>query len=131
MDMDVMKKTVEKIELVKPLTLEELYQMMMENSNKFPGKFKLKKGLSGKAIDFDVFMKTEPKITLKDNVVTIRRIGNSTSVGIGNMPAMDFKAIKQTIGSVKEGGMGKAVSGGAEYFSQVCDAMQELLQNYL
>lgn len=130
MNMDIMKKTVEKIELKKSLTLEEIYQLMMESSKSFPGKFKLKKGLIGKAINFDVFMKTEPKITLKAKVVTIRRIGSTTSVGIGSMPAMNFKAIEQTVASVKDGGLGKAVTGGAEYFSQVCDAMQELLKDY-
>jgi len=128
MDMKTMQKTVEKIVLQEPITLEELHELMKQNSENMPGKFKFKKGLFGKSILFDVFMQTQPRITVKENTVTVRRMGNSTSVGVGNMPAMDFKAMKQTAQAVKGGGLGKAVSGGAEYFVSVCDAMVELLQ---
>lgn len=128
MDMKALQKTVDKIVLSEAMTLEQLHELMVQNSEKMPGKFKLKKGLFGKAILFDVFMQTQPRITIKDNTVTIRRMGNSTTVGIGNMPKMDFKDMKQRIGAVKEGGLGKAVSGGAEYFGKACDAMQELLK---
>ncbi len=130
MDMDVLTKTVEKIELKNSISLEEINDLMLENAEKFPGKFKLKKGLMGKAINFDVFMQTQPKITIKDKIVTIRRVGNSTSVGIGNMPSMDFKDLKQRVNAVKDGGLGKAVSGGADYFSSVCDVMQDILKSY-
>lgn len=128
MDMKVLQKSVEKIELNQAITIEELYDVMIENSDKLPGKFKLKKGLMGKAILFDVFMQTQPRITVKDNTITIRRIENKTSVGIGNLPSMDFKDIKQRTKAVKEGGFSKAISGGAEYFTSVCDSMIELLE---
>jgi len=38
------------------------------------------------------------------------------------------KAIKQTAQAVKSGGYSKAISGGAEYFGSVCDAMRDLLE---
>lgn len=131
MDMKVLQKTVEKIVLKEPISLEKLYELMIENQEKMPGKFKLKKGIIGKSILFDVFMKTQPKITLKENTIIIRRVGNTTSVGVGNMPAMDFKAIKQSVQAVKEGGLSKSVSGGAEYFGNVCNATREILKNYI
>lgn len=130
MKMDALSKNVEKIELKQAMTLEELYELMMENSEKMPEKFKLKKGLMGKAIEFNVIMQTVPRITVKDNIVTIRRMGKSTQVGIGNMPSLDFKDLKQRAKAVKEGGLGKAISGGADYFVSVCDAMVELLTTY-
>lgn len=130
MKMDVLSKNVEKIKLKNPMTLDQLYELMMQNIEKMPGKFKLKKGIMGKAILFDVIMQTQPRITVKDNIVTVRRMGNSTSVGVGNMPSVDFKDMKQRAQAVKEGGFSKAISGGAEYFGSVCDAMVELLQTH-
>lgn len=129
MDINVLKKTTEKITLKDPMTIEELYELMMQNSDKMPGKFKFKKGLLGKSIMFDVFMQNQPRITVKDDLVTIRRMGNKTSVGIGDLPSMDFKAIKEGFEAVKDGGISKVVSGGAEYFVSVCDAMLALLSN--
>ncbi|HZK28493.1 MAG TPA: hypothetical protein VFD00_13235 [Thermoclostridium sp.] len=130
MKMDVLSKSVEKINLKESMTLEQLYDLMKQNSEKMPGKFKLKKGLFGKSILFDVVMQTQPRITVKNNLVTVRRMNNSTSVGVGNMPTMDFKDMKQRAKAVKEGGFGKAISGGAEYFGSACDAMVELLKTY-
>ena len=129
MDMNVLMKTVEKITLTEPITLEQLYELMMKNNDKIPEKFKLKKGLMGKSILFDVFMQTQPCLTVKDNTVTVRRMGNKTEVGIGDMPSLDFKAIKQGLGAVKEGGLSKSISGGAEYFVRICDIMNEILKD--
>ena len=78
MDMNVLTKTVEKITLNEAMTLEQLYELMTQNIDKMPKGFKLKKGLMGKSILFDVFMQTQPKITVKDNLVTIRRMGKET-----------------------------------------------------
>lgn len=130
MKMDVLSKNVQKITLKEAMTLEEMYDLMKTNSEKLPEKFKLKKGILGKSINFEVVMQTEPKITIKDNIVTIRRMGNSTEVGIGKMPSLDFKDLKQRTQAVKEGGFGKAISGGADYFGSVCDAMVDLLKPY-
>lgn len=130
MNMDVMKKNVEKITLKEAMTLEELYDLMKANQEELPGKFKLKKGLMGKSINFDVFMQTQPKVTVKDKVVTIRRMGSSTKVGVGSMPSMDIKNMKQQFQAVKEGGIKKSITGGAEYFVGVCNAMVELLAPY-
>lgn len=127
MNMDVMKKSVEKITLKEEMSLDQLYDLMKENQEELPAKFKLKKGLMGKSINFDVFMQTEPRITVKDKVVTIRRMGSSTKVGIGSMPSLDYKDMKQRVKAVKDGGIKKSVTGGAEYFVGVCNAMVELL----
>lgn len=131
MDMKVLKKTVEKIVLRETMTLEQLYEFMMQNATKLPGGFKLKKGLFDKAIFFDVFMQQQPKITVRGKTITVRRMGNKSFSGIGNMPTLDFKAIKQTAQAVKDGGLNKSISGGAEYFANVCDAMRELLKTRL
>lgn len=125
-----LSKTVEKIKLKEDMTLEELYKLMMESSESLPGKFKLKKGLMGKSILFDVFMQTQPRITVKDKLVTIRLMGNSTEVGIGKMPSLDFKDLKQRTQAIKDGEWGKAATGGPQYFVNVCDAMVELLKPY-
>lgn len=125
-----LSKTVEKIKLREEMDLNELNDIMLENTGKLPAGFKLKKGLTGKAILFDTNMQVQPRVTVKDKEVTIRLMGNSTSVGIGNMPSMDFKDLKQRAKAVKEGGIGKAVTGGNEYFISVCDAMVELLKPY-
>lgn len=125
-----LSKTVEKINLKEDMTLEELNDFMMKNAESLPAKFKLKKSFMGKAILFDTNMQVQPRVTVKDKEVTIRLMGNSTSVGIGNMPSMDFKDLKQRAKAVKEGGIGKAVTGGNEYFISICDAMVELLSPY-
>ncbi|MDY0236600.1 MAG: hypothetical protein RBR71_11245 [Gudongella sp.] len=123
-------KTVEKINLKEEMSLEELNDFMMENTEKLPAKFKLKKSIIGKAILFDTNMQVEPRVTVKDKEITIRYMENSTSVGIGNAPSLDFKDLKQRAKAVKEGGFGKAVTGGPEYFISICDAMVELLKPY-
>jgi hypothetical protein len=131
MNINVMKKTVEKIVLREPITLEYLYELMIQTPAKLPGSFKLKKGLMSKSIYFDVFVQEQPRITVKGNTVTVRRMRKKSNVGIGNMPSMDFKAMKQTAQAVKDGGFTKSISGGAEYFVSVCDAMRELLKSRL
>lgn len=130
MNMDQLTKSVEKINLKKAMTLDELYDLMMKNSTELPGKFKLKKGMMGKSILFDVKMQMQPRITVKDNLVTIRKMGKSTKVGMGEMPSMDFKDLKQRTKAVKEGGFKKAVTGSQDYFVEVCDSMVELLASY-
>ena len=94
-----------------------------------PGKFKLKKGLFGKSILFDVYMQTQPRVTVKENVVTVRRVNSSTTVSVGGSPSIDFKDMKQRVGAFKEGGLKQAAFGGQDYFNGVCDAMREVLKD--
>lgn len=129
MDLKTMQKSSEKFTLRDSITLDELHGLMTQNDAEFPGRFKLKKGLFGKSITFDVVMQTLPKVTVKDNLVTVRRFRSSSTVSVGGMPAMDFKAMSQTSDAIKSGGLGKAVTGGQEYFLSVCDAMRALLAN--
>jgi len=125
MDMKTMSKTVEKFTLREPVTLEDLYALMTQRwTAQLPGNFKLKKGLFGKSIQFDVYMNMQPKVTVKDNVVTVRRWESSTQVN-----GIDFKAATQRIDALGSGGLKKAAFGGLEYFIGVCDAMRELLSD--
>ena len=120
-----MSKVVEKFTLKDSMTIDELYQLMTERwTAEMPGKFKRKKGLLGNYIQFDVYMLILPVVTVKGNVVTVRRQSQSTQVG-----GVDFKETKQRINAAKEGGLKKAATGGMEYFLDVCNAMREILQD--
>ena len=113
MDMKALSKTVEKFTLAEPMTLEELHQLMTQRwTAELPGRFKLKKGLLGKSITFDVYMQTQPRVTVKGNLVTVRRISNSTKVSVGGSPGIDFKDMKQRVTVAREGGINKAASVG-------------------
>ena len=130
MDIKTMQKAVEKYTLREPMTLDELHQLMTQRWNaELPGTFKLKKGLLGKSIQFDVYMQVQPKVTIKDNVVTCRKFTNATEVSVGKSPSIDIKNAKQRIDAAKEGGVKKAALGGVEYFLGVCDAMREVLMD--
>ncbi|MEA5003599.1 MAG: hypothetical protein VB081_08880 [Christensenella sp.] len=132
MDLKAMQKAVEKFTLKEPMTLEELYDLMKQRWNaELPGTFQLKKGLMGKSILFDVYMQVQPKVTIKDNVVTVRKISNSTSVSVGGGPGVDIKASAEYKKAFKEGGFKDAISGGPAYFNGVCDAMREILSDLI
>jgi hypothetical protein len=120
-----MGKRVEKFTLKEALTIDELYQLMNQRwTANMPGKFKLKKGLFGKRIQFDVYMLMLPVVTVKGNVVTVRRQEQSTKVG-----GVDFKEAKQRMAAAKEGGLKKAATGGVEYFFDVRNAMRDILND--
>ncbi|MDL2238234.1 hypothetical protein LJC56_10500 [Christensenellaceae bacterium OttesenSCG-928-K19] len=110
---------VMKIKLKEPMAIEELYNLMTESqTTAFPRRFKLKGGLLGKSIQFDVYLQVQPTITVKDHTITIRRIEKSTSVG-----GIDFKAMSQSIGGLAKGDF----SSGVDYFMNVYDRVCELL----
>jgi hypothetical protein len=130
MNMKAMNKGVEKYTLSAPMTLDELYQLMTQRwTAEMPGKFKLKKGIFGERILFDVYIQIQPRVTVKENVVTVRRMQNSTKVSVGGMPGVDIKDMKQRMAAAKEGGLKKAALGGQEYFNSVCDAMRDVLKD--
>ena len=118
----------EKFTLKDPISLEELYELMARNETDFPGRFRLKKGLFGKSIVFDIYMTIKPSIRVKDNIVKITALQQSSSVKVGNMPSIDIKATKQVLQATKEGGLGKALTGGPEYYNSIADTLRELLQ---
>ena len=125
MNLKEMSKIVEKFTLKESMTIDELHQLMTERwTAEMPGKFKLKKGLFGKRIEFDVYMQILPRVSVKGNVVTVRRQQQSTQVG-----GVDFKDAKQRMAAAKEGGLKKAAMGGMEYFVNVRNAMREILQD--
>jgi hypothetical protein len=122
-----MSKSSEKFTLREPITIEALYQLMTERwSAELPGTFKLKKGLFGKSIQFSVYMQILPVVTVKGNVVTVRRTTQSTTVG-----GTDFKDVSQRMAAAKEGGLKKAALGGGEYLVGVRNGMRALLQDKL
>ena len=125
-----LSKSSEKFTLRQAITLEELFALMEKNLDPaFANKFKLKKGLFGKSIAFEVYMTILPKISIKNNIVTVRKVSSSTQVGVGGLPSVDLKASKQTTEAVKSGGLSKAATGGSEYFLAICDAMRNLLKD--
>jgi len=127
MDLKAMSKTSEKITLREPITLDELNDLMVKNAAMFPLNFKLKKGLFGKSITFEVYMNVQTNVKVKDNIVTVRRMQSSTSVGVGGM-SVDVKATQQRAAAVKEGGVGKAFTGGVESFLGIIEALKEMLK---
>ena len=121
----------EKFILKDPISLEELHELMIQNETAYPGRFRIKRGLFGKSIVFDIYMTIKPSISVKDNIVKIRALQQSSSVKVGNMPSIDIKATKQVLQATKEGGLGKALTGGPEYYNSIADALRELLQGRL
>ena len=114
---------VTKLKLREPISIEDLYDLMLKSQAvNLPGKFKLKKGLLGRSIQFDVYLNVQPTITVKDNKVTIRHIEKSSSIG-----GIDFKSLAQRVDGLSKGDM----STGTDYFSAVCDIIQELLKDRL
>ena len=132
MSMKEYSKSKEVFTLRDPMTLEELRDLMVATwGDSPPSKYKYKKGLFGKSIKFDTVMQIQPTVKIKDNVITVRKVSNSTKVGIGNGPAIDFKDTKQRIAAAKEGGLKAAAFGGHDNFNKVCESIGELLQGKL
>ena len=127
MDLKAMTKAVEKFTLREELTLEQLYDVMMQSGIQFPSQFKLTKGLLGKAIDFEVYMQVLPKVTIKNNVVTVRRTESKSTISVLGSPGVDLKAQKQGREAAKQGGFMKSITGGQDYFNDVCDLMRQAL----
>ena len=122
-------KSTDKFTLNASMTPEELYELMAQRwTAEMPGKFVLKKGLGGKSIAFDVYMQIQPVVTVKGNIVTVKKITNKTNVSVGGVGG-DFKAMKQAASALKDGGIKAAALGGQEYFNSVCDAIREVLKD--
>ena len=126
--LDTMMMKPEKFILKDSISIEELHESMTQYETIFPGRFRLKKGLFGKSIVFDIYMTVLPKISVKKNIVKTSVSQRSTSVKVGNLPKIDIKATQQTIQATKEGGLGKAITGGPDYYHSITDALRELLQ---
>ena len=74
-----------KLVLKQPISLDELYELMIRNKTAFPGNFSLKKSLFGDSIDFDIRMNLQPRITVKNTNVTLKAIArkNKSTVKVG------------------------------------------------
>ena len=129
MTLKEMAKVVEKFELKDLISLDELYNLMTQNNAGFPGAFRKKKGfLFGPYIVFDTYMQISPRVKVKGNRVTVRKVEISKQVGVGRVH-VDIKDTQQRIQAAKTGGLGKALTGGPEYFLNVIEAMRALLQS--
>ena len=128
MDLKTMSASVEKLTLREPMTLEALNRLLLEKWDG-PGRFKLKKGLFGKSIQFDTVMQLQPRLTVKDSAVIVRKVSNSTRVGFGGGPMIDYKDTKQRVSALKEGSAKAAAFGGHENFERVCEKIKEILRN--
>ena len=124
-----------KFVLKEPMSLDELYDLMTQNKNAFPGNFKLKKGLFGSSIDFDVRMYLQPKINVKNNIVTVKTVQreNNNTVKVGGV---DLGSLQKGLQTVKEGGLGGLVNSvadslteGENYYQNIVNSMEELLQS--
>ena len=137
MDMKTMMKAAEDYKLREPLTLEELFDIMQTSNIVFPGQFKISKGLFGKAIVFDTFAEVQPRVTVKDKTVKVRKAETNTGSTIPSRQREEGVRINLNraagdIKTMKEGGLDGLLSGhssGPEYFNNVCDRMRDLLQD--
>jgi len=131
---EAMKKSKESLVLREPITLDELYSLMEQGRARFPGDFKLKKGLFGASIVFKRYMDIGAKITTKENTVIVKRTEVEKNVNRNNRMSISKMAdIVQTtqsvIHTVKTGEVSENLMGGANYFKGICEVMHELLQS--
>ena len=127
MDLNALSASVEKLTLRVAITLEELNSLLLYKWDG-PGKFKFKKGLFGKSIKFDIVMGIQPRVTVKDNIVIIRKTSNSTKVGIGGGPMVNYKSAKQRMSALKDDGLKAATFNGHDNFITICEKITEILR---
>jgi len=130
-----MSKMQEKYTLMNALAIEDLYQLMTERWNtELPaGPFILKKGMMGKTVQFPTYMKVQPVVSVKGNVVVCKKT-EGASVEVMGVNRKDRKQRTEAYKEAKAdggflGGMKAATFGGAEYFSDVCNKLREILQD--
>ena len=129
MDLKEMNKQKEVFTLREPIELDALFALMQQSGLPWPSNYQLKKGLMGKSIAFEVYMTIEVKISVKNNVVTVAKFTNSTTVSVGGGPAVDFKANKQFREAAKEGGLMAGAMAGVNRFHEIIDLVRQLLQD--
>ena len=134
MDMKAMMKAAEDYKLREPLTLEELFDIMQTSNIAFPGQFKISKGVFGKAIVFDTFAEVQPRVTVKDKTVKVRKTETNTGSTIPSRDRkeglrIDLTEAARDIKAMKEGTFTAGLTAGPDYFNAVCDRMRELLQD--
>lgn len=126
--MDTMKDAMDvlrKIELRSALELDELYAILSRDEGvRALGEPALKKGLLGKSVQLPKVSRVTPKITVKGNVVKLRKVedSSSTSVSIGGGPSFVVDKDLRGVNGIR------TMSSGSEYFKAVCDAVEAALQ---
>ena len=132
--MDAIMKSKETLVLREPVSLDELYILMEQSKDRFPGDFKLKKGLFGTSIVFDKHMDFGAKVQVKEDTVILKRKEPSNNTNshkrksIGQLVEVAETA-QSAINAVKAGEVSEDLMGGPNYFKSICEAMHELLQS--
>ena len=94
------------------MSLETLFELMQKRKSGFPGRFALRKRLLGPArIKFDVFLTIQPVVSVRDDMVIVRRKQVNSSI-----PVFDAE--------------GSDITGGQEYFTAVYRTIEDILKNY-
>jgi len=107
--------------------------LMAEDESRFPGGFRLKKGLFGASIVFDRYLDIGATVKVKKNAVVVSRVERNNNVTRnGKMNTQRAADFVQTAGSVfhamKTGEFGDGLIGGAKYYMSIRDTMREVLK---
>jgi len=130
-----MNKSVEKYKLANAMTIEELFQLMVERWNtELPaGQFIIKKGMMGQKIEFPSYQTVQPIVTVKGNEVVCKKT-EGTKVEVMGVNHKDRNQRNKAFNEGNEAGgflqgMKNAAMGGVEYYLGVCDTMRGILQD--
>ena len=120
-------KSVEKFELREAIDIDALFSLMQQSGIVWPRQYKVSKGLFGKTIAFDSYMNTVPTIHVKNNIVQVKREQPKSDVQVLGVSRNAVKAQNEMFGGIKDGGLKKGLTGGQDYFLDVCSLMRDLL----
>jgi len=131
---EAMEKIKEKLVLREPIIPEELYSLMEQGRARFPGGFKLKKGLFGASVVFDKHKGYGAKIKVKEAAVIIKRIDPSDNANTHKSGSIKqlvevVKIAQMAVNSVNIGEIDEELMEGPNYFISICNVMRELLQS--
>ena len=117
--------TVRKIEISTPMSIEDVFAVLQADAavNEIAAP-ELKKGLTGVHVKFPKIDRVTPVVSVKDNVVTIRKDfdGSTTKVSVLGGPKMTMD--KDLRGKNKW----NTLSGGNDYFKAIAEAIENALQ---
>ena len=131
---ELLKKSKEILSLREYISLEELFNLMDQDRSRFPGEFKLKKGLFGTSIAFDKYMGYGTIIKVKESMIVIKRISPSSNNRSHKNQSISHlveivDSSQNVIDAVTTGKVSDDLLGGPNYFKNICEVMRELLQS--
>ena len=131
---ELLKKSKEILSLREYISPDELFNLMDQDRSRFPGEFKLKKGLFGTSIVFDKYMGFGTTIKVKESMIIIKRISpssnnrNHKNQSISHLVEI-VDSSQNVIDAVTTGKVSDDLLGGPNYFKNICEVMRELLQS--